>query len=83
MPGLIWRMYASERKHNENMQLQPSFVSHKLNWNFPEAQELDRNREGGLNGPMGCTRTRVTQTPSVCLELQVTDGRPHSKPLQA
>lgn len=62
MPGLIWRMNASQRKHNENMQLRPSFVSHKL-WNFPEARELDTNRDGCLSGQIGQACT--TQSPSV------------------
>lgn len=73
MPGSIWHMNASQRKHNENMQLQPSFVSHKL-WNFPEAGELDTNRAICLSGQVGRTQTCMTETPSVCLELQVTDG---------
>lgn len=73
MPALIWCMNASQRKHNENMQLRPSFVSHKL-WNFPEARELDTNRIGCLCGQIGCTWTRTTQTPSVCPDLQVTNA---------
>lgn len=75
MPGLIWRMNASRTKHNENMQLRPSFVSHKL-WNFPEARELDTNRADCLSGQIGCTR--MTEPPTVC--LQVTAGELYRTP---
>lgn len=77
MPGLIRRMNASRRKHNENMQLRPSFVSHKL-WNFPEARELDTNRADCLSGQIGCTR--MTEPPTVCLQVNYIL---HLKPLQA
>lgn len=63
MPGLIWRYESLSDKHTENRQLRPSFVSHKL-WNFPEARELNTNRDACLSSQMGCT-----QTPSVHLSI--------------